>query len=91
MRRLSILICLLFSLTAIARAQTAADAAHDLSYGVGIAPNITYLRADSEELKLDVVFRRSGAPRPVLLYIHGGGWGGGGRCMWSGRSRTSCR
>ncbi len=77
MRRLSILLCLLLSLTATAGAQTAADNALDLSYGVGIAPNITYLRADGEELKLDVVFRRSGEPRPVLLYIHGGGWVGG--------------
>jgi acetyl esterase/lipase len=77
MRRLSILLYLLLSLTATAGAQTAADNALDLSYGVGIAPNITYLRADGEELKLDVVFRRSGEPRPVLLYIHGGGWVGG--------------
>ena len=77
MRRLSILFCLLLFLTSTAGAQTAADTALDLSYGVGIAPNITYLRADGEELKLDVVFRRSGEPRPVLLYIHGGGWVGG--------------
>ena len=77
MRPLSILLCLLLSLTATAGAQTAADNALDLSYGVGIAPNITYLRADGEELKLDVVFRRSGAPQPVLLYMHGGGWVGG--------------
>lgn len=77
MRPVSILLCLLLSLTATAGAQTAADNALDLSYGVGIAPNITYLRADGEELKLDVVFRRSGAPQPVLLYMHGGGWVGG--------------
>ena len=77
MRRTLLSLCLLLAIAGATGAQTAADAAIDLSYGVGIAPNITYLRADGQESKLDIVFRRSGGPRPVLLYIHGGGWVGG--------------
>ena len=77
MRRILIPLCLLLALTASAGAQTTAAGAVDLSYGVSLAPNITYLRADGEALKLDVLFTRSGEARPVLLYIHGGGWVGG--------------
>ena len=45
-----------------------------------LVPDITYLVADNYESKLDVIGPRPGsAPRPVLLYIHGGGWVGGSK------------
>jgi len=48
-----------------------------------VTPNITYLTASNVDLKLDVYQVANGAipapgtaPRPTLLYIHGGGWTG---------------
>jgi len=48
-----------------------------------VTPNITYLTANNVELKLDVYQVANGsipapgtAPKPTLLYIHGGGWTG---------------
>ncbi|NKB98152.1 MAG: alpha/beta fold hydrolase [Pseudomonadales bacterium] len=58
------------------------------SFDIGLAiqqnnrlvPDITYLTADNHESKLDVIGPRpGGAARPVLLYIHGGGWVGGSK------------
>ncbi len=43
-----------------------------------LVPDITYLRADDQELKLDLIAPRDPAqPLPTLLYFHGGGWMGG--------------
>lgn len=43
-----------------------------------VMPNVTYLVANNYEAKLDVYARTDTAtPRPVLVYIHGGGWVGG--------------
>jgi acetyl esterase/lipase len=43
-----------------------------------VTPNITYLVANNYDAKLDVYARSDTAtPRPVLVYIHGGGWVGG--------------
>ena len=49
------------------------------SVGLGndyrVTPNVTYLVANNYEAKLDVYSRTDTAtPRPVLVYIHGGGW-----------------
>ena len=43
-------------------------------------PNITYLRAGGWDLKLDVFQPRAAtAPRPTLIYLHGGGWTSGSK------------
>lgn len=43
-----------------------------------VDPNIVYKVANGYEAKLDVYFpRNAGAPRPTVIYIHGGGWTGG--------------
>lgn len=42
--------------------------------------DITYLSASNTEVKLDVHRRKDRTgPQPTLIYIHGGGWGGGSR------------
>ncbi len=42
-----------------------------------ITPNITYLKANNFELKLDVYAPRNiEEPVPTLIYFHGGGWTG---------------
>jgi len=48
-----------------------------------VTPNVTYLTASNVDVKLDVYQVANGAipapgtaPRPTLLYIHGGGWTG---------------
>jgi acetyl esterase/lipase len=49
-----------------------------LSNDYRVTPNITYLTANSYEARLDVYARTDTATvRPVLVYIHGGGWVGG--------------
>ena len=60
--------------------------AEDLSVGLEIqqnfrlTPDITYLRADNFESRLDVIAPvAKDSPHPVLLYIHGGGWMGGSK------------
>lgn len=45
-----------------------------------IEPNVTYLVANNYELKLDIYKRTDPAgPQPTLIFIHGGGWGGGSK------------
>jgi acetyl esterase/lipase len=45
-----------------------------------IVPNITYITANNFEAKLDVYTRAdSQAPRPTIIFIHGGGWTGGAK------------
>ncbi|ELR97335.1 alpha/beta hydrolase [Gloeocapsa sp. PCC 73106] len=38
-----------------------------------IIPNITYLKADNYEIKLDIYQHQSETPRPTLIYFHAGG------------------
>ena len=46
----------------------------------GVVPNITYLRANGMELKVDVYrARNSEEPAPTFIYYHGGGWVGGSK------------
>ena len=37
-------------------------------------PNVTYLKANGVDEKLDVYAIRGQAPSPVVVFIHGGGW-----------------
>src|SRR5262245_5069677 len=40
-----------------------------------VIPNVTYLTASNQELKLDVYQRRGvTTPQPTVIYIHGGYW-----------------
>jgi len=52
-----------------------------LGHGIAVEPNITYLRASGQDLKLDVYRPRGdGTARlPVVLHFHGGGWVAGNR------------
>ncbi len=58
-----------------------ASADDELAWGVDVQlqyrtlDNVTYLRADGHESKLDAIIPRdTSKPLPTLLYIHGGGW-----------------
>ncbi|MBK8147572.1 MAG: alpha/beta hydrolase [Acidobacteria bacterium] len=55
-----------------------------VDYGF-IEPNITYVKADGVELKLDVYRPKAKSPRklPTLVWIHGGGWRGGSKESYS--------
>ena len=45
-----------------------------------IVPNVTYLTASNWEAKLDLYVARTPlAPRPTIVFIHGGGWRGGSK------------
>src|SRR5687767_11773965 len=46
-----------------------------------IEPNVTYLKASGQELKLDVYrpAKPGAQAQPVLLHFHGGGWVAGSR------------
>ena len=37
-------------------------------------PNVTYVRANGWQGKLDVYAQRSAGPTPVVIFFHGGGW-----------------
>lgn len=51
-----------------------------LPEGVTVERNITYATVDDVELKLDLYLPKSPEQeRPVLVWIHGGGWRGGNR------------
>ena len=68
---------LLLSSPAPSRAQLSdtADWAAYLSGEYRVVPNVTYLRANNWDAKLDVYTPIEAAgPLPTLLYIHGGGW-----------------
>ena len=48
--------------------------------GYRVTPNITYLRASGQDLKLDVYRpRATTGPNPTLVYFHGGGWTNGSK------------
>ncbi len=67
--------------SASALAQVAAEATAPDAQGVvalwqkvRTVPNVTYVKANGVEEKLDVYALRGQAPSPVVIFIHGGGW-----------------
>ena len=66
-----------FAWTASAFAQAPAPDAQGivaLWQKVRTTPNVTYLKANGVDEKLDVYSIRGQAPSPVVIFIHGGGW-----------------
>ena len=58
---------------------TASWAAH-VTNQYRVIPNVTYHVANGSDNKVDLYLPRDdGAPKPVLMYIHGGGWVGGSK------------
>lgn len=52
----------------------------EVANGYRLIPNVTYLRAGGQDLKLDVYQPRGlSAPNPTLIYYHGGGWTNGSK------------
>jgi len=61
--------------TVAAQLAPAADWAARAQSAYQVAPNVTYLTASGQPLKLDVYRRRDATtPRPTLVFFHGGGW-----------------
>ena len=71
---------LALSLAILAQSRDAASWAANLSNEYSLTPDITYATAGSVDLKLDVYSPRGiTTPNRVVIYFHGGGWGGGSR------------
>ncbi len=63
--------------SAFAQLSDRARWASTLSIDYRMIPNITYLKANNVQLKLDVyTLRNVEEPVPTLIYFHGGGWTG---------------
>lgn len=77
------LVAILALATALAATAPAADSAAFAAWlgnEYRVSPNLTYKVASNVEQQLDVYFRRDrSAPRPTVIYIHGGGWVGGSK------------
>ena len=73
---------LLFSTADVARAQLADSAQKfvQVANGYQVTPNLTYLRANNWDAKLDI-YQPVGltGPNPTLVYFHGGGWTAGSK------------
>jgi acetyl esterase/lipase len=76
MKRMAISIAMLGALAAPAFAQARLDVPSAVAafQEMRVAPNLVYERANGWEGKLDVYAKRSPAPMPTVIYIHGGGW-----------------
>ena len=76
-----ITVILSFSLSsAIAQLPDSASWAATVQNEFRVIPDITYLRANGVELKIDVYqSRNSEGPAPTFIYYHGGGWVGGSK------------
>jgi acetyl esterase/lipase len=73
-------IAAVFAVAADQPSPTAVWAAKAVSQYNTDAADVVYLTANNFELKLDVYRRKDvKTPQPTVLYIHGGGWGGGSR------------
>jgi len=78
---LLITVILSFSLSsAIAQLPDSSSWAATVQNEFRVIPDITYLRANGVELKIDVYqSRNSEGPAPTFIYYHGGGWVGGSK------------
>lgn len=78
---LLITVILSFSLSsAIAQLPDSTSWAATVQNEFRVIPDITYLRANGVELKIDVYqSRNSDGPAPTFIYYHGGGWVGGSK------------
>ncbi len=78
---LLITVILSFSLSsAIAQLPDSTSWAATVQNEFRVIPDITYLRANGVELKIDVYqSRNSEGPAPTFIYYHGGGWVGGSK------------
>jgi len=79
LKRFSLSLVVLLALTTSALAQPASDLQSAVAafQKVRTVANLVYLRANGWEGKLDVYAQRTppaGAPSPVVIFIHGGGW-----------------
>jgi acetyl esterase/lipase len=78
-KRLSLSIVLVLAVAAPSLAQPASDLAAAVAafQKVRTVANVTYLRANGWEGKLDIYAQRmppNSPPAPVVIFIHGGGW-----------------
>jgi acetyl esterase/lipase len=84
-RSATITSCMIFLTSIVATASAGAQATNaqttliHLATSYRVMPNITYLRAGGEELKLDVYRPRAASATPTLIYFHGGGWTNGSK------------
>lgn len=75
-----ILPALLLALADGALAGESADFAAWVGNEYRVTPNVVYKTASGTEQRLDVYANRNReAPRPTVIYIHGGGWVGGSK------------
>lgn len=58
---------------------------------VVVEENITYGQADGTELKLDLARPQGNGPFPAIVFIHGGGWSGGGRQAYRGQIQEAAK
>lgn len=77
-RSVMFLISLLLA-SAAAQAPTPAapaspSVAESILHNYEVIPNIVYLTANNTDLKLDIYRRKTDAPTPTVIFIHGGGW-----------------
>lgn len=77
---LALLIQILYPVSDWAQLSEGARAAILINNRYTVFADLTYGRASSYELKLDLYQPRdSGLPTPVILYVHGGGWAAGSK------------
>jgi acetyl esterase/lipase len=70
------------TLCGLAYAQQPATSPPSLPKGVKLVPNIEYANPQNHSLLMDLYLPEkadAGAPLPVILYVHGGGWSAGDR------------
>lgn len=74
-------LALTFAASAAGAAEDGLRAAVLLGRAYWVEPDVTYLKASGQELKLDVYrpVRPGPQPQPVVLHFHGGGWVAGSR------------
>jgi acetyl esterase/lipase len=67
--------CPLIASTASQYLDPTTDWATSVGFGTQLYQNIVYQKADSVDLRLDVITTVSASgPRPVVIFFHGGGW-----------------